>query len=89
MNQYFELVEIRSEDDLPKDLDTYFCISKDGEKTVRVWDGFPYSKKAWLAYIKFYFRPIQVSKEVVYGETEKEGDDHSWLRSTESIIVKQ
>jgi hypothetical protein len=100
MNQYFELVEIKSEDDLPKEEGRYWVEVK-GEMNLEHWQYFPMyedMRKAWMDKVHSYFCPVQVSKEVVYVPTQPQNwsdnnvtctTDGIWLRKTQSIIVKQ
>lgn len=64
--QLYELKEIQSEDDLPKEEGVYMCKNKHQG----IWNQqfYPTDKfmRFWLNHVHSYFSPVSVEKETVY-----------------------
>lgn len=69
MNQLYELKEIQSKDDLPKEEGTYIVIKHNGVVCTFHWQPEPNSYSiSWIQAVHSYFSPVSVEKETVYME---------------------
>lgn len=101
MNQLYELKEIQSEDDLPKEEGGYTVCTKDLS-----WGRLAYFgnvQSVWMESVHSYFSPVLVEKETVYVKSDDYHDTQLYLRSdtyfdwvpdsylkqSEVLIVKQ
>jgi hypothetical protein len=57
---YYKKVLIKSEEDLPKEGNTYFALTKNGKKIAMFWDDedTEYSTKVWVRTNDWYLQPI-------------------------------
>lgn len=96
--QLYELKEIQSEDDLPKEPGNYIVMYQGDKYLTRI--RYEHNIKAyWMNNIHSYYLPVETLKMDIYTQTEffneswGSGTAHNgesiFLRKTQSVIVKQ
>jgi hypothetical protein len=59
MKEYFEKVYIKTVDDLPKEEDEYFVMTKENGFNIFNWYGANFSAN-WMKEVKWYLRPLKM-----------------------------